>query len=230
MDIQSFISNAEKAVNAINKVLLDPGNKFNKDQIAKITPIACEILASIGSMSAAVATKTGTLEGELRAYKEIKKNIPPQNNFNICEAIHEINEINERSKNIILCNVPESTKVAVTDKIMEDQTVVTDIISKIDTPATNNIVKMYRFGKYNSNKPRPIKIHFDNSQTARSLQGKKHLLKDNLRIYSDSTPAQQKHLTDLRIELEKRKANGETDITIKYINSSPKIVNIHPKN
>lgn len=225
MDIQSFISNAEKAVNAINKVLLDPGNKFNKDQISKISPIACEILAAIGSMSAAVAAKTGTLEGELRAYKELQKNIPPQNNINICEAIHEMNEITERSKNIILCNVPESTKVTVSDKILDDQTVITEIISKLDIPAKNNIVKIYRFGKSNNNKPRPIKIHFNNSQTARTLQGKKHLLNDNLRIYSDSTPAQQNHLKNLRAELEKRKSNGETDITIKYVNSFPKIVN-----
>ena len=43
-------------------------------------------------------------------------------------------------------------------------------------------------------------------------------------IISDQTPMQEKFLKDLRTELEDRKASGEKNITIKYIDGNPKIV------
>lgn len=228
MDVQNFISKAEIAVNALNKVLFDPANKFNKDQISKISPIACEILNAISSMSSAVASKTASLEGELRAYKDIRAN-SSQNNFGICEAISEMNEQQVRSKNIIICNVPESVKTTEAGKILDDQAAVTTIIGEIDKSANENITKIYRIGKSSNTKPRPIKIELQNAVQSRNIISKRSLLKNNIRIYPDQTPAQQKFLNDLRSQLEKRKENGE-DVTIKYINSTPRIVPNLPKN
>lgn len=231
MDIETFITNAEKAVAAFNTCLTDPANKFSKDQITKLTPITSHFLIAIGRMAQAVSTKTASLEGELRAYKEIGINIPaPQNNLDICEAISEINERSERAKNIILCNIPESIEQTAANKLIDDKNTVTAVISALDNTASHDMLRVYRIGKLNDGKARSLKIEFTNPTSSRTLLSKRHLLKNNTRMYPDATLFQQKHLKNLREELENRKSNGENDITIKYINGNPKIVQIPPKN
>lgn len=53
---------------------------------------------------------------------------------------------------------------------------------------------------------------------------------NDVRIYSDQTPYQQKYLENLRRKLQERQENGEKDLFIKYKNGTPTIIKIHPKN
>lgn len=231
MDVETLITNAEKAVAAFNACLTDPANKFSKDQITKLTPITSNFLIAISRMAQGVSTKTASLEGELRAYKEIGINIPvPQNNLDICEAISEINERSERAKNIIICNIPESIETTAANKLIDDKNKVSVLISALEDTASQDMLRVYRIGKPRDEKPRSLKVEFNNPTTSRTLLSKRHLLKNNTRMYPDATLFQQNHLKNLREELEKRKTNGENDITIKYVNGNPKIVQIPPKN
>lgn len=49
-------------------------------------------------------------------------------------------------------------------------------------------------------------------------------------MYPDQTPAQQNYLRSLMEELKRREDNGETSLTIKYINGPPKIILAATKN
>jgi hypothetical protein len=90
--------------------------------------------------------------------------------------------------------------------------------------------KILRIGKYSTNKARSIKICFDAPDPAKTLLRNKNKLPENIRIYSDQTPAQISFLNSIRDELKRRESNGETDLTIKYFYGMPTIVKSDSKN
>lgn len=72
MDAQKYISEAKCAVKALNDVLLEPTNRLNKDQIAKLIPKSNDLMGVIGQM----AVKMAEMEGELTAYKSKNQVMP----------------------------------------------------------------------------------------------------------------------------------------------------------
>lgn len=72
-------------------------------------------------------------------------------------------------------------------------------------------------------------LSFNTPQPAKKLLRNKHKLPENVIIFSDQTPSQQKYLSKLKEDLATRKNKGENDITIKYINGTPTIIKT-PKN
>lgn len=89
---------------------------------------------------------------------------------------------------------------------------------------------LIRLGRYIPNKPRPIKVCFNNNETPKLLLRNKTKLPENIKIYSDQTPSQKLYLDSLKTELYRRIGNGETNIVIKYIKGVPKIVKNDQKN
>lgn len=49
-------------------------------------------------------------------------------------------------------------------------------------------------------------------------------------VTRDRTPRERDYLHNLRSELKERQDKGERDITIRYMNGTPTIVKINPKN
>lgn len=62
-----YITDATKLFTDLNVYINDPVNRFNKDQIARLTPKLSQIMGSISQMG----VKMGSLEGEVNAYKEV---------------------------------------------------------------------------------------------------------------------------------------------------------------
>lgn len=231
MDAQAYISLANDAINALTSIVMDPNNKFTKEHIAKIMPKTNNILGSIGQMAARMAT----LEGELSVYKNnppvvTTTDSPHLQSNNVCEIIAEINEQNYREKNIIFCNIPESEALTRTDIMNNDTTSIKKIIFDLDSSTNSLDLKVYRIGKKDIHKPRGIKVEFPESKWPKILLGKKHSLKNNIRMYPDLSFAQRNQLNDLRDKLKNRQLSGEQDITIKYVNNHPTIVKLTPKN
>lgn len=229
MDAQAYIILAKEAVNLLTNMIMDPNNKFTKEHLAKIIPKTNDILGTISQM----AVKMANLEGELTALKSATPNMhtPPDSQTpSVCEILSEMKEQNYRDKNLIIHNVPENTSSSQIECINSDISSVKKILSDIDSSTANLEIKIYRLGTRKDDKPRGIKVEFPEAKWPRILLTKKHVLKNNIRFYQDQSILQRKQLTDLRNILEKRKASGETDITIKYINNRPTITKIYPKN
>lgn len=112
----------------------------------------------------------------------------------------------------------------------DDTTSIKKIIFDLDNSTNSLDLKVYRIGKRDNNKPRGVKVEFPESKWPKILLGKKHSLKNNIRMYPDQSVAQRNYLKNLRIELTNRQSSGEQDITIKYINNHPTIVKFNPKN
>lgn len=225
MDAITFINMAKDAVDTLISIIMDPTNKFTKEQIAKITPKTNGIMGTISQM----AVKMASLEGELATYKNISHNNESSsksctNSIDILDAIAEMDERKSRSHNIIMHNVKESTADTLSQKLVDDTNKVTKVLNDIDNSVQAGIVKLYRLGKARDNKPRPIKIEFNAPSIPKILLSKRRMFKENVRIYQDLTPNQQKRLKDLYVELDTRTKEGETDLIIKYFNSVPRIV------
>lgn len=135
-----------------------------------------------------------------------------------------------RSKNIVVAGISEDTTSDLTKMQERDRHQIMDILRNIypDCPLP---VKNYRLGKQMAGKLRLVKICFESDSIAKYLLRNKSKLKDtSVRLYADQTPLQKQYMDDLRKQLLMRTENGETNLIIKYIKGTPKIVKKDSKN
>lgn len=215
---------------------MDPTNKFTKEQMGKLTPQLSVLLGNISLVS----TKVGFLEGELSAYRNISPNhskqlsttnIETEQLTGICETLAEMDERKLRSKNVIMFNVPESSGNSQTATMSEDLNKVKNILNNVDNVDTS-LIKVYRLGKKDTNKTRPIKIELSDKYQARTVLQKRGIPYGSVTIKTknDLTMLQRQEVQNLWKELEDRKSKGENNLIIKYINNRPKIITNIPKN
>lgn len=145
------------------------------------------------------------------------------------QIIREVHERKRRENNIIIVGIPELNSTSTQDRILKDESEILGIASMIDKNFQKP-KKIFRIGKYTPGKTRRIKVCFDKSEPAMLLLRSKDKLPKNVKIYSDQTPAQQKYFYKVKNELSLRMKNGESDLTIRYVNGIPSIVKSDPKN
>lgn len=145
------------------------------------------------------------------------------------KIIQEVQQRNEREKNIIIIGLPEQTMRTAEERISKDKLDILNI-TRLIYPDIPIPTKIMRIGKYNPTKSRKIKVCYTAQEYAKQLLRNKNKLPGNIKIYSDQTPAQQNYLQNLKAELARRTNDGESDLTIKYIKGTPTIVNITQKN
>lgn len=83
-----------------------------------------------------------------------------------------------------------------------------------------------RLGKRSDNRPRLVRATLSSKSDVLAILWNKTKYKDPVRIFQDSTPRQQQYLSSLRTELKSLVDASVTDKTIRYINGTPKIVNV----
>lgn len=145
------------------------------------------------------------------------------------KIIQEVQQRNEREKNIIIMGLPEQTMRTAEERISRDKLDILNITRQIyaDIPIPTKII---RIGKYNPTKSRKIKVCYATQEHAKQLLRNKKKLPGSIKMYSDQTPAQQNYLQSLKAELTRRTSDGESDLTIKYIKGTPTIVSMSQKN
>lgn len=145
------------------------------------------------------------------------------------QIINEVQERNNRQRNIILAGIEEQTSSDPKIRQSLDMAKVMDVITNIlkdPVPPT----AVFRIGKYDAKRNRRIKVCFSTQATAQQLLRNKGDIPAGIKMYSDQTPCQQKLMISLQKELARRSQSGETDLTIKYIKGVPKIIKANPKN
>jgi hypothetical protein len=163
------------------------------------------------------------------------KNLKNNNNKNELqcseEIINEVAERNIRASNLLFYNIPESNSDNINDRMSHDSNIVNNIIDSINIgDSIIRPTKLIRLGIRGQNKTRPIKAIFNSPNDAfEILKLKKKLLSQNppstYSISSDRTLYQRNYMKNLREELETRRLDSEeTDLIIKYVRGTPKIV------
>lgn len=227
-----------------NKIsgLLNKSNVSNKDLITIISQILSllmdqktqiqEILQEIRSTQREKIDELKTEVSDLRAYVDsltIPKSMNPSaqtctdSSNNEFDVITELQDRSSRAKNIIMFNVEESKSSDVSTRIEHDKHCLVDIFSQLELNEPSDL-KVSRLGGLSAKKPRPLKIIFsDTSVVTECLRRKNKLNGTDVRISADYTPMQRKQYKKLSEEVKLRRANGESNITIRYRNGSPYI-------
>ncbi|KOB68885.1 Uncharacterized protein OBRU01_17663 [Operophtera brumata] len=142
----------------------------------------------------------------------------------------EIKEREDRSKNIIIIGIPEPTSENTDDRRQVDKTEVLKITKTVNAECPEP-VNIFRLGKYNSDKRRPIKVCFNSQVPVMSiLRNRNNMKSDTIKLYSDQTLQQQAYMRNLKEELKQRVNDGDKSLCIKYIKGTPKITSLPPKN
>ncbi|CAH2215870.1 jg17266, partial [Pararge aegeria aegeria] len=112
------------------------------------------------------------------------------------KLIREVQERSERERNVIIAGLPEQTTASATERASKDEADVIQITRSIvhDVPPP---VKVIRIGKYRDTKTRRVKVCYESKVTAKQLLRAKDKISEPIKIYSDQTPAQQKHFRNL---------------------------------
>lgn len=169
----------------------------------------------------------------LESNLQLENTAAPNSSFSINtreELVTELNERASRGKNIIISGIPEPKAKSSNERREEDKEAVKKIISTLSIDSLEP-EKIFRLGKYQSTKIRPLKVCYGSQNIAINiLRCKDNLKADDIKIYSDQTPQQQAYMKSLKEELKRRTASGEANIAIKYVRGVPKIIETLPKN
>lgn len=156
--------------------------------------------------------------------KVSQKNGNHNNDSDNSEAMYsEIADRIDRASNIIVYNVPESSSSDLQQRIIHDKSHTSDILKNLDVNASS--FKSIRLGRL-GNRPRPIKVIFNEASLAsQCLKRKKNLQSDhNIRLGADQTVMQRDYIKKIYKDLDERKAKGEKNLIVKFIRGIPKIV------
>ena len=138
----------------------------------------------------------------------------------------ESDEKEKRKENIILVNIPESTKEKSEDREKDDMDSVRNLLSKIEEIHEGDLSKPIRIGKRTSEKPRIIKLKVKTEEMKERIVKNARKLNQGItspdkKVYinNDLTPLERekerKEREQLRQELKERQDKGETGLRIR---------------
>lgn len=207
-----------------------------KSSATSIITEQCNLKEQITSLKSQVSINDGKIKmleangGGLNVHNSSNQNMgsisPPQLNEKL---IREVQERNEREKNIIIVGLPESTFTTTPERISDDETNVINITRAICEDVSDPI-KVIRIGKYDPSKNRRVKVIYQSKFVSKQILRNREKAPNHIKIYSDQTPAQQKYMQTLKDELNRRQNNGDINLAIKYVNGTPCIISTNPKN
>lgn len=178
-----------------------------------------------------ISDKLTTTQEKLQSLEsDLLQNKPTSESSNITneQIVMEIQDRNNRMNNIIISGIPEPHDTDGNQRRQNDQQEVLKILNSVidNCPKPKQII---RIGKYIKERNRHIKVCFTNSDTPRLLLKNKTKLDTSFKLFTDQTPMQKKIYSDTKIELNQRLQAGETNLTIKYIRGTPKIIKTQPQ-
>lgn len=185
-------------------------------------------LSATAELKTLISELKSSFDQRLSALENAVLSIPQSANVvNKEEMLRESIERAWRANNLIFSNVPENSSTP-------DAPFIDELLEIIDPLIIVNPSKISRIGKSNGQRPRLLKVVFENPAVARSvLKGKIKLRGskfDKVLIQDDKTKAQRDYLTAKREELNRRTQGGEPNLTIKYVSGVPEIITVASKN
>lgn len=233
--ITEIKSSNEQTVTLIHKNMSEV-----KAQISEIKSSSSSIIIEQNNIKTHVThleNKISLGESKIKTLEsKFSQKLPQSASFNAISSsclneqmIRELKERQEREKNVIIVGLAEQTSPNAEERISNDEAATINITSCVDKDIPKP-TKILRIGKFNPGKNRRVKVCYDTPEPAKQLLRNKGKLPENIKIFSDQTPAQQKYMQDLKEELSRRQEDGEIDLTIKYIHGTPSIIKATSKN
>jgi outer membrane murein-binding lipoprotein Lpp len=172
-------------------------------------------------------TKVDLLESKVLALESNTSTVPsPQ----FSGILQEFTERDRCKLNVIMYGLPESTSSDLPTKINEDKCTVRDIFSKLSADIHTEF-KSIRLGKSTSTSSRPLKIVFGTCDAASSIlssyrqaKTKNVCLLPLTSLVRDKTLLERQQLRACHLEIDRRLAAGEHNLTITFKIGSPCVI------
>lgn len=218
-------------------------NKMSRKVLDKIEEVQ-KNMTLIGNKVSGLETRMTKVEAEL-------EDIYVNNTVVEVNAVSEAMERIKRAKNLVLYHVPEGKSRNNDDNLKHDIGIIKDLFGKVSMDIEINDLRMFRIGRFSSDKVRPLKIILPSESSAMLLHKNINLLAKSTVNGNDSNSAvnydnqnvarpitasrdrtlnERNYFKELKAQLEERINRGEKDISIKYVNSVQKIVKTKSKN
>lgn len=223
-----MIVEASNLLSVVQLALVDANNspvKTVRELAAKLLPMTTNLSRTVSQ----IGVVTGKMEGELKVLRSIPVGrTDSSGQDSVMEAVSELEERRDKSKNVLLLNIPECKASTQSQKLKEDRECVIAALKKFETIKTEKIV-VSRIGRETADRMRPVKVVFSETTEARAVLRNNRLLGDGVRARADMTLKQREQLKAMWKEVEDRKVEGAEDLTVKFFDSVPRIVKV-PKN
>ena len=138
----------------------------------------------------------------------------------ICaKVIAEIKERENRSGNIVIHGIDESTSEEANESLAQDSNVIDQIMKEIQVQVTSAQMKIRRLGKREPNKKRPVLATMRDDKAKKSIMENAKKLKDSamfkqIGISHDLTKVQREDLKNMREEAKAKSTAEKTFIVI----------------
>lgn len=148
------------------------------------------------------------------------------------ESVREFSERQSRQKNLLIFGANENNSPDGQSRKDSDTALATDVILKAYPDVKLQDVKVFRIGRQDPLKKRPIKVVLGSANDVSAIIRHANQLKklDQYKQYSlsfDRTPKQIAEYKALKETLLLRSQKGENNLKIKYIGGIPKIVTLN---
>ncbi|XP_063909845.1 uncharacterized protein LOC135127332 [Zophobas morio] len=200
-----------------------------KDFKTLISSLQTEFTTAIEKLKEDFDTQLATLRSALHEDQR-----SPSNQFE--EIVNEVMERQNRKQNLIIFGVEEQPQISTNNNNQRsaiDKSAVENILQLVRPDADVSGIKIQRLGRFSQqnpgNKPRPIRVILNDEFEVQKFIRNAKVLKsnvnyNNITLSFDRTPKQNASYRQVKEQLGIRISNGETNLRIKYINGSPKIV------
>lgn len=225
-------SSSDPYSKTLDTILMKIDALATKDDLRIISNDIASLREDISNMSLAIADITPRLaqvESEVVTMKnDISKLKSEDSAHNLEDFCSEVSDRLARKANIILRNIPESSSSSPDDKKTHDHSLISRIFDLVHFKPSK--FSFFRLGKMSVRSPRTVKVILPNADSVKEFFSKfsQELLTDSsiskVTASRDRTLQERKHLDELREELDRRTGNGERDLTIKFINNTPRII------
>lgn len=227
---QLTLKDAISAISQLYQVIVEQGNTM----VSLLNEIITLKNNSDESRVSALEQETQNLREELASIKKAtsKENAISTDHGNvdvINDSLRELNDRQQRQRNLMIFGIRESTPTHDQSKSQLDTLIVNDIIRIVHPDVSLDDIKVIRVGREDPDKHRPLKVIMKSAVdvTAIVRQAKEIKKVEDYRLISlsfDRTPKQVEEYRALRATLSTRLQNGERDLRIKYLNGCPRII------
>ena len=230
------VKNSQSTTNSQLDTLRDNTNRQYEDLSKKMDTLSIKLKQTVQKavkeeVGRQLDCKLVEVERKVKTSMEERlKDVQSQEEINvmITEAIKEDKEREKRKPNLMMFHLPESNSPVLSERINHDKKAAISVLRWLDNmdDIEARIKKVLRMGRRNmeissSISKRPLKIVFDQPgtkvkflQKAYKLDKAEDVILKDIRISSDRTPKEMELYRQLKLELEKRKAEGEINIKI----------------
>lgn len=174
-------------------------------------------------------TKIQQLEIKIARLEQQDSHTTPIENTK--EAIQEISEREYRKKNLMLFGVDELNSDEPEERKAHDMDITRKILEAACPEVIKDGLKVYRIGKREQGKTRPVKVLMETEEDVKKVIKKAVITKTNkqfakLAFSTDKTKQQLAQYKLVREELKRRSVAGEENLKIRYVKGEPRIIKL----